>query len=777
MATNPLLRYGPPRQINCTLGISGEFPNYTSGSAYSGTVAINGAQGATRVELVPPGTDASGTAYVPLVNADFAAAGANWAVVNELSAGTFSFQAGAGRTAAGFLRWAPTAGAPGSYLGDTIANTTLVQSSGGEVNLEGWVRCTAIGPQPNGEILDILLGVQIFEDAAGTIVRDPFSIGGSSSGSRRISGVIDWFPLRTRVNIPAGTYYRLAFQCRAGTSGTVEFDDCQWDARGVPSGAPSTLGLPSGFTIDTLASPDRVRVQWPGIPVAGQFFAAGLTAALPRTYITSSDGISWSSIQSGLNDGGATINSATVYAANGIIYLAAMGAANTPFAYSTDAGATWQRGNFQTSSIASDRSNTIIFNAGTYFLPARGSGILTSTNGVTWTPNAAVQAEWIVRAGANLVLSESGVFEFSRTRYSTNNGATWIQSSTELGAAQGWTNAILFSDGSRVFVHGFKGGGFNNNVGGFSDDGGVTFTQVASPFTSTARTLQGAVGGGIWVMVTTAGEFAFSTNGGASWTLSADTFGGTPRALFFGNGIFVAVGDGGIVRTSVNGNNWTTRSTAYSTTNLTGGAFLLGAGGGGATSTLTNLGFEAGDVNWLKGAGWSITNAAPVDAGSWSAKYSGLGQSSLVHETMAPVTPGTSITASCRVSKGNNRKDFAGGAVLLEWLDANTRPLGFNVGNVINTGTAAFQTSTVTATAPAGAAFVRLGASGSRDVKGRASDAVAVDGFAWNHTFALGGSGGSGGTATPTTGPVALTFRVTDSVGCSAVATRTISQA
>ena len=111
-------------------------------------------------------------------------------------------------------------------------------------------------------------------------------------------------------------------------------------------------------------------------------------------------------------------------------------------------------------------------------------------------------------------------------------------------------------------------------------------------------------------MVTTAGEFAFSTNGGASWTLSADTFGGTPRALFFGNGIFVAVGDGGIVRTSVNGNNWTTRSTAYSTTNLTGGAFLLGAGGGGATSTLTNLGFEAGDVNWLKGAGWSITNAA-----------------------------------------------------------------------------------------------------------------------------------------------------------------------
>jgi hypothetical protein len=83
----------------------------------------------------------------------------------------------------------------------------------------------------------------------------------------------------------------------------------------------------------------------------------------------------------------------------------------------------------------------------------------------------------------------------------------------------------------------------------------------------------------------------------------------------------------------------------------------------------------------------------------------------------------------------------------------------------------------VTANAPAGAAFVRLGASASRDVKGRATDAVAVDAFAWNHTFALGGSGGSGGTATPTTGPIALTFRVRDSVGCSALATRTIPQA
>ncbi len=771
MATNPLLRYGPPRQINCTLGISGEFPNYTSGSAYTGTVSIAGAQGATTVALVPPGTDANGGAYIPLANGDFANGSASWAVTTQTASPGFTFQAGAGRSGPGFLRW-QTAAPMTAPDGDLMRNTTVVQTTERTTTGRFWARCTAIGTTSATVYAQVAVQMEVFADAACTQF-----IGSKIAGFLRFFEVLDWRPVVSDINTVPGQYVRFTIWVYSNVACTLEFDDAEWDGRGIPSSPPAILGLPAGFTIDTVTSPDRVRVKWPAIPVAGQFFAAGLTAGLPRTYITSSDGISWSSIQTGLNDGGAPIDDASVYAANGIIYLAALVAPNTPFAYSSDAGATWQRGTFQAASISNSRSNILIFNAGTYFLPARGSGILTSTNGVTWTPNAAVRAEWIVRAGANLVLSESDVFGFSRTRYSTNNGASWVQSSTELGAEQGWQDAILFGDGSRVFVHGYKGGAFLNNVGGFSDDGGVTFTQVASPFTSAARTLQGATGGGIWVMVTRTGEFAFSTDGGASWALSSDTFGGTPRALFFGNGIFVAVGNGGIVRTSVNGNNWTTRSTAYSTTNLTGGAFLLGAGGGGATSTLTNLDFETGDVNWLKGAGWVITNVAPVDAGTWSAKYTGLGQSNIVHETMAPVTAGTSITASCRVSKGNNRQDFAGGAVLLQWFDANTRILGFNVGNVVNTGSSAFQTSTVTATAPAGAAFVRIGASGTRDVKGRANDAVAVDGFAWNHTFALGGSGGSGGTATPVTGPVALTFRVTDSVGCSAIATRTISQA
>ena len=191
------------------------------------------------------------------------------------------------------------------------------------------------------------------------------------------------------------------------------------------------------------------------------------------------------------------------------------------------------------------------------------------------------------------------------------------------------------------------------------------------------------------------------------------------------------------------------------------------------TSTLGNIDFEAGDSSWYKGAGWVISTGGLTDSGTWSAKYTGVGQATLLHNTFAPVTPGTSITASCRVSKGNNREDYAGGAVLLQWFDTNYQLLSFNVGNVINTGTSAFQTSSVTATAPANAAFVKIGGSGTRDVKGRATDAVTIDSFVWSHTFTLGGTGEG---TTEFTSPATFSFRVRDANGCTAVATRTINR-
>ncbi len=174
---------------------------------------------------------------------------------------------------------------------------------------------------------------------------------------------------------------------------------------------------------------------------------------------------------------------------------------------------------------------------------------------------------------------------------------------------------------------------------------------------------------------------------------------------------------------------------------------------------LPNLDFEAGAANWLLGNAWIIDGAGLQDGGTQAGRYRGAGQSSLVHAQAVPVTPGTTITASARISKGTTRADFAGGAVVLEWLTAAGAPLSFSVGNVVNTGTAAFQTSTVTATAPAGAGLVRLAVSATRDIKGRASDSVYVDNVTWNHTYTL-----PGGVNTD----YAVVIRVRDGRGCQA---------
>lgn len=157
--------------------------------------------------------------------------------------------------------------------------------------------------------------------------------------------------------------------------------------------------------------------------------------------------------------------------------------------------------------------------------------------------------------------------------------------------------------------------------------------------------------------------------------------------------------------------------------------------------TLDNLGFEDGnDGEWLLGYGWSIITGGEIESGTYSARYNGVGQASALHRIAAPVTPGTTITATARVNKDDNRKDFAGGAVLMIWYTAAMVPIRYDVGNVVNTGANAFQTSTLVATAPANAAFVRLGFSGTRDTKGRAKHPVWVDSLTWDHTFTVGGA-------------------------------------
>jgi hypothetical protein len=198
------------------------------------------------------------------------------------------------------------------------------------------------------------------------------------------------------------------------------------------------------------------------------------------------------------------------------------------------------------------------------------------------------------------------------------------------------------------------------------------------------------------------------------------------------------------------------------------GVVTLAWPAGTPAGALPNLGFEAGDDgSWRRGNRWVIDSSPLVETGTQSAKYDGGGQSSMTHSQAVPVTPGTTITATARFSKGTTREDFAGGGISLFWLDANGNFISASRGNVVNTGSAAFQNSTVTGTAPAGAALVTMELSATRDLKGRARDKVYVDNVSWDHSYAIGG-----GQATN----YAVVIRVRDGRGCQATLSQTIPQ-
>ena len=441
--------------------------------------------------------------------------------------------------------------------------------------------------------------------------------------------------------------------------------------------------LPAGFTIDTQLSPDRVRVQWPGIPTSGQ------------------------SAYSLLHFDGSFVD---------------------------DAGLTWTLLGSPTTTASQSRFG----GASGSFAPGQG---IRSPAALNWTYSS---------------VNDDGNWTMEFWIYLPSNVDTYqpVVAITQLATISPGAITLRIS-----------GGGAGINELYFADSatsGGPTGYTVPT---------------GQWVHIAIVRERQFTrlyANGSIRQTISGFAGAGVNEAIWIGRHD-PAFGAGAGFTGFIDEFRFVLGSALYTGATYTVPTAPFTYSGGPAASTLANLNFEAGDVNWLKGAGWEISTGGLVDTGSWSAKYSGIGQSSVFHEQAVPVTPGTTITATARVSKGNTRNDFAGGGISMLWLDESLEVVGIaNGGTLVNSGGPEFQTSSITGTAPAGAAYVRLFFDATRDVKGRASDKVYVDNIAWNHTFALGGTGGG---STAPTGPKTFTFRVRDANGCTAVATRTISQA
>jgi len=149
------------------------------------------------------------------------------------------------------------------------------------------------------------------------------------------------------------------------------------------------------------------------------------------------------------------------------------------------------------------------------------------------------------------------------------------------------------------------------------------------------------------------------------------------------------------------------------------------------SSQPANASFEDGANHWDLGPGFSVTGNAHYD-GSYALEYNGSGIAQATSLDRRPVTPGLRITAQCLVQQGASSSGDAGGAVLLIWYDADGNQIGYKEGNVVYSGSGGhWNTSSVTDTAPANAAFVDIAGSCSKN----SSHPMWLDAFSWQYAY------------------------------------------
>ncbi|MBP8233986.1 MAG: hypothetical protein KAY22_16940 [Rhizorhabdus sp.] len=128
-------------------------------------------------------------------------------------------------------------------------------------------------------------------------------------------------------------------------------------------------------------------------------------------------------------------------------------------------------------------------------------------------------------------------------------------------------------------------------------------------------------------------------------------------------------------------------------------------------SALDNGNFESGITGWTLDTGFAIGQygAGTIHDGSWSLQFNQTAQQRAINDAVVEVVPGQSITASCQVQQGASSAGAAGARVEIGWYDASDDLISFSQGNLIDSGSGgAWHRSTLTATAPADAAYARF---------------------------------------------------------------------
>jgi phage terminase large subunit-like protein len=170
--------------------------------------------------------------------------------------------------------------------------------------------------------------------------------------------------------------------------------------------------------------------------------------------------------------------------------------------------------------------------------------ILTSPDGVTWTPRTSGTDDSLYgvtyRDGLFVAVGVGG------TILTSPDGATWTRRTS---GTRNWLTGVTYGNGTFVAV------GFGGII--LTSPDGVTWTVQAS---ATSNGLLGVTyGNGTFVAVGFGGIILTSPDG-VTWTVQASGMGNSLYGVTNRDGLFVAVGDRGTILTSPDGVTWTVQA-------------------------------------------------------------------------------------------------------------------------------------------------------------------------------------------------------------------------
>lgn len=227
----------------------------------------------------------------------------------------------------------------------------------------------------------------------------------------------------------------------------------------------------------------------------------------------------------------------------------------------------------------------------------------------------------------------------------SNYTGQWAQVTSSFGSTQ--VNKVVYGGSGFVAVGGAYGGGGKIAT----SPNGITWTQRTHGFGSNA--IFGVTyGKGLYVAVGQSGLLATSSDG-INWVMRTSGFGtNTILSITYADGLYVAVGASGMIATSINGLSWTLVTSGFGTTDITDITFgkngfvavgylgKIGTSFNGTTWTQVTSSFGSSAIEavaYANGIHIAVGNSGKLatssDGVTWTQRTSGFGSSNVMSIT------------------------------------------------------------------------------------------------------------------------------------------------